>query len=270
MKKYNSSYNFPLISKEHLRLPFLVTTVGKENQCRIYRRHGIEDHQFLFTIGGEGEVIIDEKKYFLEPGTLLYHTPHCIHDYKPTKAPWSVYWITFIQSFTLFSEKSGIYQLGDINKCTNLIEEILKINQDVLYSEQASITLYKLILEINHQLENSSYVKFSHRLQTAMNYINKHYCQDIELSDLSKLCGLSDEYFCRLFKKTYGVTAFSYIHTLKIQEAKKRLLLYDTQNLSQLSNELGYHSVNYFVTDFKNSTGMTPTEFRKYHFGIQN
>lgn len=267
MEEEQSLYTFPPISEKFAQLPFLAVTVGKANQNKVFRNGGIEHHQFLFTLSGEGKAIINGKVCTVEPNTLLYLAPFSQHCYEPTMEPWSVYWITFIQSFTLFSESSGIFRLEDVKICAALTEEMLKLNPNVLYTEQASVILYKLILEVNHQLENTSYIKSTHRLQAAMNYINKSYCSDIELSTLSELCGLSDEYFCRLFKKTYGVTAFSYIRTLKIQEAKKRLLLYNKQSLFQIAESVGYHTMNYFVTDFKKQVGMTPTEFRRYHSG---
>ena len=98
-----------------------------------------------------------------------------------------------------------------------------------------------------------------------MDYINARYFCDIELDTLSGLCNISKEYFCRLFKKTYGVTPFSYIKSLRIQEAKKRLLLNKKQSLFRIAEDIGYHSMNYFVTDFKRLEGIAPTEFRRRH-----
>lgn len=265
MKEKVREYRFPAISKKDMELPFLAVTVGKEEQQKIYRPNGIEHHQFLFTVSGSGKAVINGKKILADSGTLMYHAPNSMQYYYPVTEKWNVCWITFLQAFNLFSAKSGVYQMGDVSNFKIMIDEILAIESSFLYSEQVSVILYKMILEVNRRIENFKYNESSHKLQAAMDYINRLFYRDIELEDLSSVCGLSEEYFCRLFKKTYGLTAFSYIRNLRIQEAKKRLLLYKKQSLSQIAESVGYHSVNYFVTDFKRREKITPSEFRHIH-----
>lgn len=265
MRENISEYRFAALSKKDIELPFYAMTVGREVQARIYRPKGIVHHQFLFTMSGEGEAVIRGKRVTAEVNTLLYHAPNTPHDYYPVGENWHVCWITFRQALNLFSAKSGVYRVGNTRSFSQRVDDILALAQNISYGEEASVILYKLLLEVNRAVENDQYGVSSHKLQTAMDYIHKVYYRDIELETLSCLCGLSPEYFCRLFKKTYGVTAFTYIRTLRIQEAKKRLLLNKEQSLSQIAEGVGYHSVNYFLTDFKRIEGITPTAFRLNH-----
>lgn len=265
MSEYVNEYTFPAISDRDRRLPFVLATVGKEDQKKIYRPSGIEHRQFLFTLSGAGETVINGKKYEVTPNTLMYHAPNDSQYYYPVSGGWNVYWITFWQSYDLFSAGSGVYQIGSLENCLALIDEIFQLEQNVLYGEQASVLLYKIILEVNKYIENVRYNESSHKLRSALDYINNMYSTDIELEFLSNICGLSKEYFCRLFKKTYGLSPFAYIRGLRMQEAKKRLLLDKKQSLSEIAQNIGYHSTNYFVTDFKRFEGITPTEFRNRH-----
>ncbi len=258
-------YRFANISEKDKALPFLINTAGREEQASLYREYGIEHHQFLFTTGGQGETVMNGKKIPVTPGTLMYHAPNTTQRYYPVSEKWVVYWITFTQAINLFSAKNGVYQLGEIDEFIDPINEIIALEPGFLYCEQASALLYKIILSANRRIENVRYDEAAHKLHAALEYINKMFYRDIELSNLSRMCGISEEYFCRLFKKTYGVSAFSYIRTLRMQEAKKRLLLYKKQSLSEIAESVGYHSVNYFLTDFKKSENITPTEFRRLH-----
>lgn len=265
-----NAYRFANLSKKDMEIPFIVATAGKESQQPLTRSNGIIHHQFLFTINGNGETIINGKKIKVQPGTLMYHAPNTAQIYYPTSDEWEVCWITFLQAMNLFSAKSGVYPLDNISQYTDMINEIISINPGFSYNLEASAILYKLILFINENIKKYGVTESSHKLNAALEYINKMFYRDIELSHLSNICGFSEEYFCRLFKKTYGTSAFSYIRALRIQEAKKRLLLYKKQSLSEIAESVGYHSVNYFLTDFKKSEKMTPTEFRRLHQSVES
>lgn len=270
MSEIINEYIFPVISQRDRKMPFIIATVGREDQKRIYRPSGIEHHQFLFTLSGSGETIIKGKKYDALPGTLMYHAPNDVHNYYPSGSEWKVCWLTFLQSYNLFSQESGVYQIGDVGRCSLIVDEILQLEQDVLYGERASVILYKLLLEVNRYIGNENYSESADKLRSAMDYINSGYFYDIELDTLSGLCNISKEYFCRLFKKTYGVTPFSYIKSLRMQEAKKRLLLNKKQSLFKIAKDVGYHSANYFVTDFKRLEGIAPSEFRRRHQSVDS
>ena len=65
-----------------------------------------------------------------------------------------------------------------------------------------------------------------------------------------------------LFSSTEGITIERYIILQKIEKVKE-LLFYNEMNLSEIANHLGYSSVAHLSAQFKNVTGMTPTEFRQ-------
>ena len=53
------------------------------------------------------------------------------------------------------------------------------------------------------------------------------------------------------------------ITELKIAAAKEKIRC-STCNFTELAEELGFSSVNYFSKVFKAQTGMTPTEYSKH------
>ena len=64
----------------------------------------------------------------------------------------------------------------------------------------------------------------------------------------------------KLFRDAQGCGVIEFFSTMKIDTAKQ--MIRDQQlNFTQISDKLGYTSVNYFSRYFKQATGMTPSEY---------
>ena len=96
----------------------------------------------------------------------------------------------------------------------------------------------------------------------AVRYINEHYGDDITLSELACLSGVSPQYFDRVFRERLNMRPMEYIARVKISKAKSMLLDCD-MSVTQLSESLGYTSPTYFGIVFKKYEGISPSEFRK-------
>ncbi len=69
-------------------------------------------------------------------------------------------------------------------------------------------------------------------------------------------------YISNLFSSTEGITIEQFVIRQKIEKVKE-LLFYDELTLSEIAYRMGYSSAAYLANLFKNSTGMTPGQFRK-------
>lgn len=69
-------------------------------------------------------------------------------------------------------------------------------------------------------------------------------------------------YLSNLFSEIEGITIEQFI-ILQKTERVKELLVYDELNLSEIADKLGYSSVAYLSTQFKKTTGLTPSHFKK-------
>jgi len=66
----------------------------------------------------------------------------------------------------------------------------------------------------------------------------------------------------RLFTEVEGITIEQFFIFQKIEKAKE-WLVYDRQTNNDIAFNLGYSSVQYFSSQFKKITGMSPTQFKK-------
>ncbi|MGB8362996.1 MAG: helix-turn-helix domain-containing protein [Rhizomicrobium sp.] len=82
------------------------------------------------------------------------------------------------------------------------------------------------------------------------------------MSELSRLCGISQSHLMRSFKASTGWQIHKYIAEERLNAAK-RMLAEDEFSLKEISARLGFCSPAYFATAFRRTTGMTPMDFRR-------
>ncbi|MBP6978169.1 MAG: helix-turn-helix domain-containing protein [Bacteroidales bacterium] len=73
---------------------------------------------------------------------------------------------------------------------------------------------------------------------------------------------LSYQYLSNLFSQHEKITLEKFIILHKIEKVKE-LISYDELTLSEIAFQMGYSSVQYLSTQFKNVTGMSVTEYKK-------
>ncbi len=137
-------------------------------------------------------------------------------------------------------EKLRVSTLTDTNKLTSI---------SLLFEFFASVNKF------DKQKEKS-------RVTPAVEYIQKHYTEPLDIDALSELCYLSKPYFFKLFKKETGTTPILMRNDLRIERAKS--LLFDEEcQISEISAMLGFESIYYFSRSFKKIVGISPQEYRK-------
>ena len=92
-------------------------------------------------------------------------------------------------------------------------------------------------------------------------YIESHIDWDLSLRDVAEKVYLSPQYLSALFKKEEGVKFSAYLLQRKMEKAKS--LLMDTDmNVEDVGARVGYQTSHYFIKKFKETTGLTPKQYR--------
>lgn len=93
-------------------------------------------------------------------------------------------------------------------------------------------------------------------------YIHTHITDPLSLSSLAELCGYTEYYFSRKFKKEVGLTPSEFINQSKIMRAKL-LLKNTTASIEEISQQLRFSSRSYFSAVFLDIAGVSPSTYRK-------
>lgn len=99
-------------------------------------------------------------------------------------------------------------------------------------------------------------------LKKAVDYIENHLNQNINLSDVAKETGYSYYHMTRLFTSILGESAGHYINRRRLYNASKKLLHSD-QRIIDIALESGFESPEAFSRAFKAVFGSSPSDYQK-------
>lgn len=91
-------------------------------------------------------------------------------------------------------------------------------------------------------------------------FLERNYRKSITLNDLSDLTGLSKYYLLRTFTKQKGISPYSYLETIRIDQAKK--LLEQGVLPMEAALETGFSDQSHFTNFFKKFIGLTPKQYQ--------
>lgn len=139
---------------------------------------------------------------------------------------------------------------GDIKK----YEEILKIYYELL----KHCAVYKRNNFVIKAPKNFGHAK------KVIEYVGKHYTDEITLNDMAELAELSPAYFSKYFKDITGTSFCKYLNGIRLEHALKDMI---TQNMSVTDAAFnnGFPNVKSFITLCKKVYGYTPAQYRIHH-----
>ncbi len=93
-------------------------------------------------------------------------------------------------------------------------------------------------------------------------YIQEHFMEELSISTLAQIGGVSPHYFSHMFKKETGINYKAYLTDLRLEKALH--LLKDTDcKLYEICKKIGYKNVRTFTDAFKQRYHMSPMDYRK-------
>ena len=164
----------------------------------------------------------------------------------------------------VINENSNIYK--------NLKEIFLKIIQvyshkyygfeleikALLFSFFANIFRENLVIKKDSILSDDSKV---FKIKDVIKYIENNYRNDINITTLANICHYNEYHFMRFFKKYTGKTCIQFIKNYRLEKAYNLLKNTDLP-VTQISFDVGFSNVSYFIRSFKEKYKVTPKELR--------
>lgn len=104
----------------------------------------------------------------------------------------------------------------------------------------------------------------SRRVRMVKEHINQHYTQEITLTQMADMVGMSPAAFSRFFKLRTGKTLSDYIIDIRLGFAS-RMLVDTTKTISEICFECGFNNLSNFNRIFKKKKGFPPKIFRAHY-----
>lgn len=153
------------------------------------------------------------------------------------------------------------------------VEEIIRLNKKKKqnYKMQIIGILFALLFKICDVFagEKTESKKMENLpIMPAIEYIFDHYMEPIKVAQLAKTCHFSESYFRKVFLEMKGMGPMNYVNSIRIREAC-RMLLNSTDTVRVIGEKCGYPSVTTFERNFKQRTGMLPSQWRESQKNIR-
>jgi AraC-like DNA-binding protein len=98
-------------------------------------------------------------------------------------------------------------------------------------------------------------------LRRAKDEIDRRYAEPLDIATLARTALASEAHFIRSFKREFGETPHRYLQRRRIERAADQLRETD-KPVTEIALDVGFQSIGWFTTAFREVTGETPTEYR--------
>lgn len=255
-----------------------------------------EKHNFwelVYVDKGEINVTADERVFRLGHGEIIFHKPNEFHT---LSANGKVAPNLVILSFECKSKAVKFFQdkLFSVNQSQKkILSKIIKEAENSfltplnnpyttellkspnhpfasfqmikLLLEQLMISLYRANLIQKEEKKPVSIIKERFEqdiVEEIISFLNENIGQSMRFKDIAAYANVSETALKTAFSGKMGVGVMHYFNQLKIEKAK--IFIREEQyNFTQIAGLLGYDSIHYFSRQFKNFTGMSPSEYAK-------
>ncbi len=100
------------------------------------------------------------------------------------------------------------------------------------------------------------------KLASVFQFIERHYQDAINLSDVAQAAGYSPAYLTNLVQAETGLSIKRWIIERRMVQAR-RLLQHSNQSIRQVAEQVGYSDAGYFARQFRQFHGVSPQAWRK-------
>lgn len=97
-------------------------------------------------------------------------------------------------------------------------------------------------------------------IKNAMEYIDKHFNEDLSIQQVAEAVHLSPNYFSHVFKKAREESFTDYLNKVRVKKAQC-LLAEHIYKVYEVADMVGYSDYKYFSSVFKKISGVSPTEY---------
>ena len=291
MKTIQNEYLHSINLKAKSDFPYLVLKVTENQQLPTSPGFGVmhwhEDLQFIYVTEGHVSLKTLENEEILSPGEGAFINKNIVHFISKinhcsyTSFVFPDYFLSFYLGSTAnkfvqrITENSQLQTLLLYPEHTygqqalTILQELICLEErsDELYQYQVLNKLTSLWLCLLHQVPAQTepyHNPTSLRTRQFLQYIEKHFSEDITLADIAQSASVSKSECLRCFKETLQTTPYKYLLDFRLSRAAQ-LLEETALPVGEIAVRTGFNQQSYFGKCFREKTQLAPKDYRKRH-----
>ncbi len=242
----------------------------------IHNDRVIDSHELIFVRRGVLSMQEDNRDFEVGPGQTLLLWPGRRHrGTRPYPPDLSFYWIHFQLPASAARGKSAplaVPQHATLRAEDRLAELFHRFLDDQesgrLEPVPAALLILLMLCEVSSSHGGGAGGRPSDAAAAlatrARLLIQTRFHEAISTAELASALSCNADYLGRVYRKAYGRTLVDEIHEMRLRSAR-RMLMESTQNIDQISREVGFQDSGYFRRIFRKRQGLSPRAFRQLY-----
>lgn len=269
------------------------------NYCGTVNYHLHNEIEWLYAVTGNMTIFVMDETIILHPGEIIIINSYVVHSTMNDSVENNVCLVQFNPDVLIHNTLISEYKYAIPFMCQDrfrylviqseadeqkheLAKLLLETASEFLkkpigYEIMIKSNLYKLLallyryrlVDYQQPEETGRRIQIKAKMTKVINYIEQHFDESIEVSQMAELVSLNTDYFSRVFKSVTGQSFIQYLNTVRISIAEKLLLSTDRQ-ITDILVETGFSSLSYFNRTFKKLKQCCPSDYRKQAIPFPN
>ena len=285
-RKENVELRFYEVQKNESAL--VVVEQSRERVCGDSKLHFHNLMEIGYCKQGTGEVLFEEQSHRYETGTITFipeNYPHImISDVEKTDLWEYIFFDPKVVLGELYPNNpnavreviqsinrgAAIVQAKQVVNLSQIIESILEEGreQKPYASRMIHFLVGALVVEMMRLNNDIPYYPYETgkkttmgHIATAINYVENHYQEQIKISDISKVCNMSETHFRRTFEEYINMTPADYVNFVRVQKACE-LLRNTDDSMDGIAIKSGFSTTSTLNRNFKKYLGVSPYQWK--------
>jgi AraC-like DNA-binding protein len=263
------------------------TSIGKEEEQEP-AWHYHKEIEFVLVLEGVHEMYTPSQKYELYPGDVVVIGASQLHRGRGSLGRQGTYIVLHVDLEPYF-DPAMMHYTRHFMEVLSPLEELNYIFQQSLHVRQQVGAIIKEIHEEvilkkkGYEIAVSMHIK--HLLLTLLRnddrglllahefvdadvlrpvtaYVEEHLADKIDMTEVSRIAGMSYAYFSKYFKKKVGLSFTDYVNRKRIAKAE-RMLATSSKNVTEIAAIVGVENMAHFYELFKRFNGCTPRQYKQ-------
>jgi AraC-like DNA-binding protein len=270
-------FNLDLIESSPLRLmDFGIER--RRNEKYDYKNNSrgqYEGYLFQYTLSGSGMFETPSNQYQLSKGkAFLVSFPDDSRYYLPESKDqnWDFLFIHFTGNVgktfldEIYKITGPVFTLTEDSPSIRLfLDEFEAVRNGKQYQRyESGEWVYHFLTALLRDVE-TPYTKLNSKcIDEAIQWIQRNYATQINLTQMCSEIGVSLSHLTRQFQTEKGLSPMKYLTNIRLKHAIN-LLLNTSLSINEVAEKCGYSCGNYFTKVFKKSLFLSPSEYREMH-----
>ena len=261
-----------------------------EHVKQVIRHHWHKEMEILYIADGTMTVTIENATFIAEQGDIVIIPPSFLHSAtNELGTDVDFYAVVFDLNFLSSSEFDSIqkkyispffntpenftFYVKHNQELYGILTEIIEkyATKSIGYEIFIKYQLLRFIYELTSNLDvDFCYVRPNRKRKSntslscrqIVSYIENNYASRITIAEIAEFSGFTKQYFCKFFKKYFGISFVTYLNQYRINRAEY-LLTFTEKKILDICMETGFDNISYFSNLFKRLTGLSPAKYRE-------